>query len=144
MQRAVSRRTRSTVAAAASLDAPPASGGCSRSAFARRIEMPGGGRPRRAGGESGRALTRYHRRPYLATLAVLAIVIGSLIPSASAAAATPNGVGGAYQAGRYIVTFADPAVVDYDGSVAGYPATRARAGHKIDASSPAVRRWQQR
>ena len=106
--------------------------------------MPGGGRPRRAEGESGRALTRYHRRPYLATLAVLAIVIGSLIPSVSAAAATSNGVGGAYQAGRYIVTFADPAVVDYDGSVAGYPATRARAGHKIDASSPAVRRWQQR
>jgi subtilisin family serine protease len=76
--------------------------------------------------------------------AVLALIVATLIPFGSVLAASPKGVGGVYQAGRYIVTFADPAVVDYDGSVRGYAATRPTPGHKVDASSTAVQRWRQR
>ncbi len=47
-----------------------------------------------------------------------------------------------YTAGRYIVTFADEPVASYGGYVAGYPATRPKAGRTLNANSVAARRWQ--
>jgi subtilisin family serine protease len=46
-----------------------------------------------------------------------------------------------YTAGRYLVTFADEAVASYNGYVAGYPATQPKRGHKLNANSPAVKKW---
>ncbi|HVF76471.1 MAG TPA: S8 family serine peptidase [Acidimicrobiales bacterium] len=53
-----------------------------------------------------------------------------------------NARGEAFTDGRYIVTFTDEPVASYDGYERGYPATRPQPGRKLDAESPAARRWQ--
>jgi subtilisin family serine protease len=72
----------------------------------------------------------------VAACAALVAVTGSQAGSRPAASST-------YTDGRYIVTFADDAVASYDGSVAGFEATRPHPGRKLDPSSPAVQKWQQ-
>ena len=78
---------------------------------------------------------------------VLVAVVG-LIASMGLywAPATANGAAGSsessqYDAGRYIVTFADDPAASYDGYRAGYPATRPKRGDKLNAKSAATKKW---
>ena len=89
----------------------------------------------------GSSLTRSRRAP-LAALALIALVVANFASPAIAASPAGNAAAAAYQAGRYIVTFADAPVVEYDGSVRGFAATRPQAGHKIDRNAAAVQKWQ--
>ncbi len=62
--------------------------------------------------------------------------------TAAAGATAKPAAAAAYQDGRYIATFADDPVASYDGSVAGFAATRPKAGHKLDRNAAAVKAWQ--
>lgn len=62
-------------------------------------------------------------------------------PAPATASASTAAAPVAWTAGRYIVTFADDPVASYDGYVAGYPATRPKAGKKLNARSAAARKW---
>ena len=72
----------------------------------------------------------------VAVLLLLAATIGAPIAQARQNAAGPH------PAGRYIVTFADEPVATYSGYKAGFPATRPKAGKKINPRSAAVIKWQ--
>ena len=72
----------------------------------------------------------------VAVLLLLAATVGAPIAQARQAAAGPQA------AGRYIVTFSDDPVATYSGYKAGYPATRPKAGKKINPKSAAVVKWQ--
>src|SRR5687767_6126823 len=85
-------------------------------------------------------------------IALLATVLLVLSLGASPGGAQPGAgpapargaADGAHAAGRYLVTFADEPVASYDGYEPGFAATRPQPGRKLDADSPAARRWQQR
>ncbi len=83
----------------------------------------------------------------LSALAVLALV-ASLVTAAGGPAGAKNASRAhqdvPYRDGRYIVIFADDPVASYDGNVAGFPPTRPSPGRKLDVTSPAAQRWQQR
>src|SRR6185503_11088647 len=72
----------------------------------------------------------------LATFFLLMSIVGVPIAQARQGAANPNA------AGRYIVTFADEPVASYDGYKVGYPATRPKAGRKLNPKAAAVVKWQ--
>ena len=72
----------------------------------------------------------------LAMFFLLTTIVGAPIAQARQGAANPNA------AGRYIVTFADEPVASYDGYRVGYPATRPKAGHKLNPKAAAVVKWQ--
>ena len=84
----------------------------------------------------------------IALLATVLLVLsagaspGGAQPSATRPAPAPADRG--YTAGRYLVTFADEPVASYDGYERGFPATRPQPGRKLDPTSPAAQRWQQR
>lgn len=65
-------------------------------------------------------------------------------PAAAAAAAKASTAPTAWTAGRYIVTFTDDPLASYDGYRAGFPATRPKAGRKLNPNSAAARKWQAR
>jgi subtilisin family serine protease len=93
--------------------------------------------------EEGMGHTPLRRRAPVTAFAVVAVALAAIAPQAAAAGPTSKAATGAYHAGRYIVTFADAPVADYDGSVSGYAATRPHAGQKLNAKSAAAQRWQQ-
>jgi len=83
----------------------------------------------------------------LAMAACIAVVpAGALAAQAAPAsgvtvkAAAPAS-GHAYEAGRYIVTFADEPAASYDGYAKGYSATAPRHGQKLKTDSTAVTKW---
>lgn len=63
-------------------------------------------------------------------LAALAVVLAQAPGAFAAQAASPN---------AYIVTLSGPPAAGYGGGVRGFPATRPRAGHKLDARSTSVK-----
>ena len=73
------------------------------------------------------------------------VVLATLLTSMLGVSVTQarQGATDRFDAGRYIVTFADEPVASYDGYEAGFAATRPHPGAKLDPSSPAVQRWQQ-
>jgi subtilisin family serine protease len=76
----------------------------------------------------------------LSLIAAAALVATALFVPAAASAAGPDAAHG-YRDGRYIVTFKDAPVAEYDGYVSGFPATQPRAGSKVRAHSAAATRW---
>ena len=87
-----------------------------------------------------------NRRWFAALAAVpLALsVTGSAVADAASTATTstpPAAADGLGTAGVYVVQMADLPVVAYDGSTAGYAATKPAKGSKIDVTSTAVTRW---
>ncbi|HKF86056.1 MAG TPA: S8 family peptidase [Candidatus Limnocylindrales bacterium] len=82
-------------------------------------------------------VTRHRWR--LSTIAAVVLVATAFFVPASAAGASPGAAG--YRDGRYIVTFADAAVAEYDGYEDGFAATQPRQGRKLDAHSRAATRW---
>jgi subtilisin family serine protease len=72
----------------------------------------------------------------VAVFLLLTTIVGVPIAQARQGAASPNA------AGRYIVTFADEPLASYDGYRVGYPATRPKAGHKLNPKAAAVVKWQ--
>jgi subtilisin family serine protease len=94
------------------------------------------------------------RRISFAAVAVTALLPVSVLAGAGTAtgqnagqaashAVAGSGAAHAYTDGRYLVTFGDEPVASYDGYQSGFAATRPQPGHKLDASSPAAKRWQQ-
>ena len=79
----------------------------------------------------------------LTFLTAVAIIATAIFGPASAAAAPPDTSAG-FRDGKYIVTFLDAPVVEYDGYVDGYAATAPRAGRKLNAHSNAADRWSRR
>jgi subtilisin family serine protease len=81
-------------------------------------------------------------------VALVVLALGALGGAGAGPAAGASASGAArgvpFTDGRYIVTFADDPVATYDGTTAGFPATRPAPGRKLDPGSPAVQRWQQR
>ncbi|HEY0444760.1 MAG TPA: S8 family serine peptidase [Candidatus Limnocylindrales bacterium] len=82
------------------------------------------------------------RRAPLAALALIALVFATFAAPVTAVGPGASGTKTSYHAGRYIVTFADAPVAEYDGSVKGFAATRPTVGHKINRNSAAVKSWQ--
>ena len=79
---------------------------------------------------------------YLAALAVGLSLAASGSMAASEGGNLDNGAGKAkHSNGAYIVQLAEHPVTAYDGSIAGYQATRPRKGQKIDPNAPAVTRY---
>jgi subtilisin family serine protease len=74
-------------------------------------------------------------------MTALAFLLGAMVPSSIAAG---QWKGAAYAPGRYIITFADTSVAEYNGYVKGFAATRPTAGKKLNANSAAAQKWQQR
>jgi subtilisin family serine protease len=72
-----------------------------------------------------------------ALVAMLLLASAFAAPAQAARSTTSH-----YEAGRYIVTFADEPVAGYAGTKAGYPATRPAAGKHINPRSAAVLKWQ--
>ncbi|MFL6024600.1 MAG: S8 family serine peptidase [Marmoricola sp.] len=70
-----------------------------------------------------------------------ALTVQAQASSPAPAAKTVSKVGHAYGAGRYIVTFTDDPAASYTGYAKGYAATRPTRGHKLNASSSAVKSW---
>jgi len=71
-----------------------------------------------------------------------AVTAVSTTMAASAAPGTAATKAGGYTDGRYIVSFADEPLATYDGSVAGFPATRPSNGNKLNAHTAAAQKWQ--
>ncbi len=69
----------------------------------------------------------------------LVIVLSGFIGLAAAAPAAGSGSNGS---GYAVVRFADPAVGEYAGTIAGYPATQPLPGHKLDLGSLTTVRYQ--
>ena len=88
------------------------------------------------------ASVRKHRSRFAAIVA-LAFLVSAMAPSAIDAA-HGNKIGNPFKAGRYIVSFADTPVAEYNGYVKGFAATRPAAGKKLNAHSAAAQKWQQR
>ena len=86
--------------------------------------------------------TAQRRARRLSFLTAVALVATAFFVPASTAAAPPADVG--FRDGRYIVTFVDAPVAEYDGYVDGYAATEPRAGRKLNAHSNAADRWSNR
>jgi subtilisin family serine protease len=75
----------------------------------------------------------------LSIITVVALVATAVfVPGASAA--SPHAAS-AFKDGRYIVTFKEAPVAEYDGSVSGFAATRPGAGRKLNAHSAAATKW---
>ena len=81
--------------------------------------------------------TAQRRARRLSFLTAVALAATAFFVPASAAAAPPANAG--FRDGRYIVTFVDAPVAEYDGYVDGYAATAPRAGRKLNAHSNAAR-----
>ena len=86
--------------------------------------------------------TAQRRARRLSFLTAVALAATAFFVPASAAAAPPANAG--FRDGRYIVTFVDAPVAEYDGYVDGYAATAPRAGRKLNAHSNAADRWSNR
>jgi subtilisin family serine protease len=73
-----------------------------------------------------------------------ALVAATVIAAPASAAPGGNGNGhGRYEAGRYIVTFAEEPVASYAGGTKGFAGTRPAAGKHINPNSAAVRKYQE-
>jgi subtilisin family serine protease len=82
-------------------------------------------------------VTRHRWR--LSTIAAVALIATAFFVPPSVGAASPDA--SAYRDGRYIVTFVDAPVAEYDGYEDGFAATAPRQGRKLDAHSQAATRW---
>ena len=90
---------------------------------------------------TGRRLLATVLSTALAT-ATLTVLGASTAPPASAAqAGAPHA---SYQAGRYLVTFADEPAATYEGGVAGYPRTRPDSGKKLNPTRAEVVKYRTR
>ena len=83
------------------------------------------------------------KRLSFAAVAALALVTAFAGVGAGTASGAPGKAAHAFTDGRYLVTFGDEPLASYDGYQAGFSATRPQPGRKLDANSPAARRWQQ-
>ena len=88
-------------------------------------------------------VTARRRGRRLSVLAAVALIATAVFVPGTAAAAAPDTTAG-FRDGRYIVTFVDAPVAEYNGYVDGYAATEARAGRKLNAHSNAANRWSTR
>ncbi|SCG51379.1 pre-peptidase C-terminal domain-containing protein [Micromonospora inositola] len=79
------------------------------------------------------------RRASMAVIPIVAIA-GSIAGATTSNAASPGNSSG-YTDGRYIVTFADDPVGNYEGYNSGFKATKPKAGDKLDPDSSAVKAW---
>ncbi|MDQ1710442.1 MAG: hypothetical protein QOG49_1827, partial [Frankiaceae bacterium] len=92
-------------------------------------------------GPSLRGNARYLGLAATAALLTTTTLTSGPAGAASSSATAKSRTGTAYTAGRYIVTFDEDPIASYDGSVAGFAATKPARGHKIDAHSAAVGAW---
>ncbi|MDG6108281.1 S8 family serine peptidase [Dactylosporangium aurantiacum] len=80
------------------------------------------------------------RRASLAALPIIAAA-GSIAAATTSDAASSSSNSGAYNDGRYIVSFVDDPVGSYEGYDANFKATKPKAGDKLDPNSAAVKAW---
>ncbi|HNV15339.1 MAG TPA: S8 family serine peptidase, partial [Dermatophilaceae bacterium] len=66
---------------------------------------------------------------------------GAAPNAAAIGASAPAASGAAYSDGTYIVQMRDLPVASYDGSLAGYTATKAKAGKKFDSTTAAATKY---
>ncbi|HEX5511902.1 MAG TPA: S8 family serine peptidase, partial [Actinomycetales bacterium] len=78
----------------------------------------------------------------LAVLASAGLVAATLSTAGAASAAPPPSQGDdQFEAGRYVVVMKDEPVIGYEGDIRGLAATKPAEGEKLDADSPAAKRY---